>query len=109
MPVDARVNIVLAEIGQDIKLIKSELSSDDWIKYATRWDTEPTLAGLFPNINDPAEGFTGFDEIYLYVLDGVSRYRRVPEDYIASEDAFYLEYDNDPQSPFLFTVVATRA
>lgn len=49
-----------------------------WSDLVTRWDAAPSPAGS-----------TAAGEVYAYQLDGVTRYRLVPEPYAASGDRFY--------------------
>ena len=47
-----------------------------WTDYALHWDTTPTLVSA---------------GVYSYVWLGVTRYRTVPDPYVASDDAFYSD------------------
>jgi hypothetical protein len=47
-----------------------------WIDYASHWDTEPTEVSA---------------GVLSYTWLGVTRYRNVPDPYVASSDAFYSD------------------
>ena len=50
--------------------------SAPWSTYATQWDTPPT---------ETSPG------VFSYLWQGVTRYRTIPEPYVASGDAFYSD------------------
>lgn len=64
-----------------------------WTDYATRWDTAPTVNSV---VTSPENG-----TIYDYTLDGVTRFRFVPDSYDPANDAFYAEVG-------LSTLIAAR-
>jgi hypothetical protein len=47
-----------------------------------QWDTEPSTAAVI-----------GAGEVLTYTLQGVTRYRLVPNPYDSTEDAFYAAFD----------------
>lgn len=56
-----------------------------WDFLATKWTTPPTEVGAAT-----VSGQTG--AVFLYALEGVTRYRFVPSVYLAALDGFYSEY-----------------
>lgn len=78
-------NVVGVESAQSSPNFATEEYVDDkitnWTSLSTRWDTEPTLDTTI------SEG-----DVYTYVLDGVTRYRLVPDPYTAENDAFYTTF-----------------
>ena len=55
-----------------------------WLYYLTNWSEAPSLIGA---ATSPTTGY-----VYSHTLDGVTRYRLVPDPYDATEDAFYLTH-----------------
>lgn len=54
----------------------------DWIYLKEKWDAPPTLNATISS-----------GDVYNYTLGGVTRYRLVPEPYVAANDAFYTGFD----------------
>jgi hypothetical protein len=54
----------------------------NWTYLVSSWDTAPTLTA-------PLAG----GSVYTYILDSVTRYRFVPEPYVAAQDAFYNDFN----------------
>jgi hypothetical protein len=75
-------------------IAQNQSSGADWTYYVTKWDTAPTLVATI----------TG-GSVYVYTLDGVTRYRFVPTTYSASQDAFYTSFSN----PTLSGLITTRS
>lgn len=77
-----------------------EYTSDDvltdlkitWTLLASKWDVAPTVAASI-------SGGT----VYQYTLDGVTRYRFVPDQYDAAQDAFYSSFDGTTLSDLITT------
>lgn len=81
-----RLNFVGSTVSFDNGLVtvtNTGSSSATWTFYATTWSVEPTL-------NTSLAG----GDVFNYTLDGVTRYRYVPNTYDASEDAFYATFSN---------------
>ena len=53
-----------------------------WNTLATEWDVEPSLVAAIDG-----------GDVYTYVLEGVTRYRLVPDPYVAALDVFYEAFD----------------
>lgn len=64
-----------------------------WTYYATNWDEPPELVGSIPA-----------GSVYMYRLDGVSRFRLVPSPYDPKLDAFFENFDGAT----LDDLIATR-
>lgn len=58
------------------------LGLNDWVYLKEKWDAPPTLNATI------ASG-----AVYNYTLNGVTRYRLVPEPYLAANDAFWTSFD----------------
>lgn len=69
-------------VWQHVSSTKDKL--DDWTFLVTHWNTKPVL-------NTGSTLTTG--RVYDYVLNGVTRYRFVPNTYDAVQDAFYANFD----------------
>ena len=65
-------------VSDDTGQIAHKLNDDPltWSDLATRWDSEPVDLG---------------DGVYRYTLDGVERFRRVPDPYVAAQDTFFAD------------------
>jgi hypothetical protein len=63
---------------------KAIAGPSSWGDYVLRRDTSPTLAGV---ATAPVAG-----RVLSYTLNGLTRYRLVPEVYSYNEDAFYSEF-----------------
>jgi hypothetical protein len=59
--------------------------SAGWTYYATRWSLPPAAAGV-------ATVSSAAGTVTTYQLDGVTRWRFVPDDYDAALDAFYSAF-----------------
>jgi hypothetical protein len=55
-----------------------------WTDYVTRWDAEPVSLGP---ATAPVAG-----EVFEYTLEGVTRFRLVPEPYAPADDVFYESF-----------------
>ena len=90
------IDVDLTSVPQDPRgnyLLGQSVAAVTWDYYAINWSTSPTLV----------ENITG-GAVYLYVLDGVNRYRFVPTTYDPTADAFYTSYS----SPTLSGLIVTR-
>lgn len=68
--------------NQTISIVQIDDSPISWMYLATTWSTEPVF-------NTSING----GDIYNYTLDGVTRYRFVPDPYNAVQDAFYGSFE----------------
>lgn len=63
---------------------------DTWTYFATMWSQPPEFV----------ESIAG-GEVYSYVLDGITRYRFVPEPYTSTGDIFYNNFINSVLSDII--------
>ncbi|MFN3332796.1 MAG: hypothetical protein ACK47M_09830 [Caldilinea sp.] len=75
-----------------LKVISTESDSQSWFHFITNWDMAPVLIDSIPS-----------GDVYAYVLDGVTRYRLVPDPYAVEDDAFYTTFTGGVLSGLIVT------
>lgn len=82
-PIELGANVISPTVTIDLTAAPGQQSLDNtWTYLVAQWDNPPSLAATI------AAG-----QVYLYTLNGISRYRLVPAPYDAGNDAFYSGFN----------------